>query len=133
VAGWMEAARGEGALGRAAILAMPSRWPEPFGLVGLEAARFGVPTVAFETGGIATWLAPGVNGLFVPPAAGASGFGAALASLLRDPVRLAALSAGATAAPARVSTPAPVGSLTPALAPSRSSGPPPPRAIPPTP
>jgi len=122
VPGWIDAARRDAALGRASILAMPSRWPEPFGLVGLEAARFGVPTVAFETGGIATWLAPGVNGLFVPPAAGASGFGAALASLLRDPVRLAALSAGATAAAARFSTAAHVESLTRVLAEWRSSG-----------
>ena len=120
--GWIDAARRDAALARASVLALPSRWPEPFGLVGLEAARFGVPTVAFDTGGIRTWLTPGVNGLLVPPAAGASGFAAAIASLLRDPVRLTALSAGATAAAARFSTAAHVQSLTRILSECRSSG-----------
>jgi glycosyltransferase involved in cell wall biosynthesis len=122
VPGWIDAARRDAALASASVLALPSRWPEPFGLVGLEAARFGVPTIAFETGGIGTWLSSGVNGVLVPPSSGAAGFGAALASLLRDPVRLAALSAGATAAAARFSTAAHVASLTRLLSEWQSSG-----------
>lgn len=122
VPGWIDAVRRDAALARASILALPSRWPEPFGLVGLEAARFGVPTVAFDVGGIGTWLSSGVNGLLVPPSAGAPGFGAALASLLRDPVRLASVSAGATAAAAHFSTAAHVDSLTRVLNEWRSSG-----------
>ncbi len=44
------------------LLAVPSTWPEPFGLVGLEAACLGVPAVAYATGGIPEWLHPGVSG-----------------------------------------------------------------------
>ena len=32
----------------ASVVALPSTWPEPFGLVGLEAGALGVPTVAFD-------------------------------------------------------------------------------------
>jgi glycosyltransferase involved in cell wall biosynthesis len=122
VPGWIDSAQRDAALARASLLALPSRWPEPFGLVGLEAARFGVPTVAFDTGGIRTWLADGVNGLLVPPASGAAGFGRAIASLLGDPARIAALSTGATAAAARWSSAAHVESLTRVLAAWQSSG-----------
>jgi len=44
------------------LLVIPSLWPEPFGLVGLEAARFGLPSAAFAVGGIPEWLSDGVNG-----------------------------------------------------------------------
>ena len=48
------------------VVVMPSLWPEPFGLVGLEANRRGVPVVAFATGGIPEWLHDGVNGCLAP-------------------------------------------------------------------
>ena len=44
------------------LLVMPSIWPEPFGLSGLEAGLLGVPAVAFAVGGIPEWLHDGVNG-----------------------------------------------------------------------
>jgi glycosyltransferase involved in cell wall biosynthesis len=49
---------------RATLLVIPSTWPEPFGLVGLEAGQYALPTVAFPVGGIDEWLRPGVNGEF---------------------------------------------------------------------
>lgn len=122
VPGWIDAARRDATLARASVLALPSRWPEPFGLVGLEAARFGVPSVAFDVGGVRTWLASGVNGVLVPPAGGAPALGKAIASLLRDPVALARLSAGAIAASSRFSTAAHVAALTRVLTVCRSSG-----------
>jgi glycosyltransferase involved in cell wall biosynthesis len=54
------------------LLAVPSTWPEPFGLVGLEAGAFGIPSIAFDVGGIREWLRPGENGYLVvghPPRA----------------------------------------------------------------
>jgi glycosyltransferase involved in cell wall biosynthesis len=53
-------------LRRASLLAVPSVWPEPFGLVGLEAGALGVPAIAFDVGGVREWLTPGDNGVLVP-------------------------------------------------------------------
>jgi glycosyltransferase involved in cell wall biosynthesis len=44
------------------LLAVPSTWPEPFGLVGIEAACVGLPSVGFTVGGIRDWLLPGQTG-----------------------------------------------------------------------
>ncbi len=44
------------------VFAMPSLWPEPFGKGGMEAARFGCPSIGFATGGIPQWLEEGVSG-----------------------------------------------------------------------
>ena len=51
VVGWVERDRLSGLYRRARALLLPSRWQEPFGLVGLEALSFGVPVVAWESGG----------------------------------------------------------------------------------
>jgi glycosyltransferase involved in cell wall biosynthesis len=70
--GWLNGDDRWTALRQATLLALPSSWPEPFGLVGLEAAALGVPAVAFDVGGIREWLRPGVNGLLAaadPPRA----------------------------------------------------------------
>ena len=39
-------------LRRASVVAVPSLWPEPFGLTGIEAMSNGVPVVGSNTGGI---------------------------------------------------------------------------------
>ncbi|MCW3000260.1 MAG: hypothetical protein JWN65_3809 [Solirubrobacterales bacterium] len=44
----------------------PVTWPEPFGLVPLEAMAAGRPVVATATGGAAEYLQDGVNALLVP-------------------------------------------------------------------
>jgi glycosyltransferase involved in cell wall biosynthesis len=48
------------------IVVVPSRWPEPFGLVGLEAMSRARPAVAFDVGGISDWLEHGRTGLLAP-------------------------------------------------------------------
>jgi glycosyltransferase involved in cell wall biosynthesis len=50
----------------ASVVLAPSLWPEPMGLVGLEAMRNGLPVVAFDAGGIRDWLTDGDNGFLVP-------------------------------------------------------------------
>jgi glycosyltransferase involved in cell wall biosynthesis len=51
---------------KANCIVLPVRWPEPFGLVGPEAMRFGTPVIASYIGGITDWLKPEKNGLAVP-------------------------------------------------------------------
>jgi len=60
--GWLGAGARDQVVQRACALVLPSLWPEPFGLVGLEAARLGVPTVAYDAGGVRDWLVDGVTG-----------------------------------------------------------------------
>ena len=47
------------------VFAMSSVWPEPFGMVGIEVMRYGIPVVAFDAGGISEWLNDGINGFLV--------------------------------------------------------------------
>jgi glycosyltransferase involved in cell wall biosynthesis len=78
--------------GRAAVAAVPSLWPEPFGIAGLDAAAVGRPAVAFDVGGIGEWLKNGVNGLLVPPSLGEQGLAQAIASMLDSPMERARMS-----------------------------------------
>jgi len=55
VLGWVPHARLPRLLRRARALLMPSRWQEPFGIAGLEALAYGVPVVAWESGGMSEW------------------------------------------------------------------------------
>jgi glycosyltransferase involved in cell wall biosynthesis len=50
----------------ASAVLVPSVWPEPMGLVGLEAMRNSLPVVGFDAGGIRDWLRDGENGFLVP-------------------------------------------------------------------
>jgi glycosyltransferase involved in cell wall biosynthesis len=95
--GWLDQGRRMTALSMASVLAVPSIWPEPFGLVGLEAAARAVPAVAFDTGGIRQWLRHDVSGLLVPPSDGYRGMASALAALLDKPDLRERLSRGALA------------------------------------
>ncbi len=84
--GWLSAEQLAVELGEANLLAMPARWPEPAGLVGLEAHAAGRPVVASATGGITDWLEHGLNGLAVEPG-NVEALAGALGELLDDPSR----------------------------------------------
>lgn len=47
------------------VVIVPSRWQEPFGLVGIEAFAHAKAVIAFNVGGISQWLKHRVNGILV--------------------------------------------------------------------
>jgi len=63
---------------RADICVVPSLWPEPFGMVAVEAMASGRPVVASRIGGLADSVVDGETGFLIPP-----GEPAALADKLR--------------------------------------------------
>lgn len=84
--GWLETDRLAHELAEASVVVMPSIWPEPFGLVGIEAFAAGRPVIASDTGGVGDWLRDGVNGLGVRPG-DHHALARALGELLADPAR----------------------------------------------
>jgi len=94
--GWVTGDEHSRLLKQATLFAVPSVWPEPFGLVGLEAACAEIPAIAFNVGGISQWLKDGVNGFLVPgnpPASRALAEG--LVEAFSDPERLRRMGAAA--------------------------------------
>jgi glycosyltransferase involved in cell wall biosynthesis len=100
--GWQVQSGRARLLAEADALVVPSVWPEPFGLVGLEAASAGVPAVAFAVGGIPEWLRDGENGCLAPAdGARPALLAEAIARCVASPGDLARLSAGARAVAAQ--------------------------------
>jgi glycosyltransferase involved in cell wall biosynthesis len=94
--GWCDEARMVSLMRASRLLVVPSVWPEPFGSVGMSAAKHGVPAAAFAVGGIPQWLHDGVNGHLAsgsPPRA--DGLAAAIVRCLEDPRHYDELSRGA--------------------------------------
>ena len=52
-------------LGNASALVIPIDWPEPFGLVIIEALACGTPVIAFRRGTVAELIDDGVTGFIV--------------------------------------------------------------------
>lgn len=50
------------------LIVFPSTYPESFGIVGIEAMMSAKPVVAFNEGGVSTWLKDNMNGFLVPSA-----------------------------------------------------------------
>jgi glycosyltransferase involved in cell wall biosynthesis len=80
----------------AAVVVVPSLWPEPFGLVGIEALAAGRPVVTSGRGGVADWAREELGVLTANPD-NPQRFAAALDRVLAEPEWLAR-SGGAGAA-----------------------------------
>jgi glycosyltransferase involved in cell wall biosynthesis len=65
--GWLSAKELEYYYGRCSLVIVPSLWPEPFGMVGIEAMAYSKPVIAFDVGGISEWLKHGETGYLVKP------------------------------------------------------------------
>jgi glycosyltransferase involved in cell wall biosynthesis len=121
--GWLTPAERDRLLRESALIAVPSRWPEPFGLVGLEAGVFGTPAVAFDAGGIADWLTDRENGRLIGPTLGAVGLGDAIADILANVELRRRFAAGARAVSAKFNLEAHLRALIPVLTRAAEAGP----------
>jgi glycosyltransferase involved in cell wall biosynthesis len=74
-------------LGNAAALLFPIDWPEPFGLVMVEAMACGTPVIAFRRGSVPEMVAQGTSGFIVDTVEEAAGAVARLGTLDRRMVR----------------------------------------------
>ena len=100
--GWADEAQLSAHMQKSRLLVVPSVWPEPFGSVGMAAARHGVPAAAFAVGGIPQWLHDNVNGHLAPAhPPTVNGLADAIIRCLRDPQHYSELSRGARAMAAR--------------------------------
>jgi glycogen(starch) synthase len=81
--GWVDPDDVPGLLARAALVVVPSRWREAFGLVALQAALAARPVVATRVGGLAEVVEDGATGTLVPNEDAAAMAGAML-DLLKD-------------------------------------------------
>lgn len=89
-AGWLNGAALDAEFDAASVVAVPSRWPEPFGIVGLEAMAHRRPVVAFRVGGIPDWLEDQRAGFAIEPF-DTDAFGARLQWLLSHPAEAGAM------------------------------------------
>jgi glycosyltransferase involved in cell wall biosynthesis len=76
-----------GFLGDATALLFPVDWPEPFGLVMIEAMACGTPVIAFRRGSVPEVLKEGTSGFIVDTVEQAAAVVEQAASLDRDMVR----------------------------------------------
>lgn len=83
--GWLNGPALAEAYQESAVVVVPSRWPEPFGIVGLEAMAHARPVVACDIGGIPEWLRDGEGGRLVPPG-DAADMAMQISTFLDDPV-----------------------------------------------
>ena len=63
--GWVAPDRVGSMINTSTVVVVPSRWPEPFGLVALQAAQMGRPVVACRVGGLPEVVEDERTGLLV--------------------------------------------------------------------
>jgi len=96
--GWLPRRHIDTLFAQSDLLVLPSLWPEPLALVGLEAARHRLPVAAFAVGGISDWLSSGQNGFLAPgDPPTVDGLVDAIVACLKDPATHARLREGAGA------------------------------------
>jgi glycosyltransferase involved in cell wall biosynthesis len=94
--GWVGSEQRSHLMREAELIAVPSLWPEPFGLVGIEAGCVGVPAVGYAVGGIPDWLIPGQSGELAPAdPATPEGLAEAIVRALANPAHYHQLCVGA--------------------------------------
>jgi glycosyltransferase involved in cell wall biosynthesis len=94
--GWIQGNKTTDLMQDSDLLAVPSLWPEPFGLVGIEAGACGLPAVAYRVGGIPDWLSAGESGELAPgDPPSVEGLADAIVRALANPNHYAKLSHGA--------------------------------------
>ncbi len=104
------------AMAAAAVVAVPSLWPEPFGMAGIEALALGKPVVSSGMGGMSDW-AMEEHGVLTADPSDAAAFALALDRALTEPQwTLRARADGATWVARRHGMAAHVTALTEALA-----------------
>jgi len=96
VQGWLSGDELGRAYARAQVVAFSSTWPEPFGLVGIEAMAAGKPVVAFDGGGVRQWLDHERTG-FAVPQGDFAGFAKRIDQLMGDEMLRAVMGATARA------------------------------------
>jgi glycosyltransferase involved in cell wall biosynthesis len=74
-------------LSGATALLVPIDWPEPFGLVMIEAMACGTPVIAFNRGSVPEIIEDGINGFIVEDEQGAIGAAYRLSELSRKEIR----------------------------------------------
>jgi glycosyltransferase involved in cell wall biosynthesis len=74
-------------LSGAIALLVPIDWPEPFGLVMIEAMACGTPVIAYNRGSVPEIIEDGLTGFVVEDEAGAIGAVDRLGHLSRDKIR----------------------------------------------
>jgi glycogen(starch) synthase len=89
-AGWVSPEAVPALINEAALVVMPSRWEEAFGLVALQAAQMGRPVVATRVGGLPEVVLHGETGLVVGKEDGAA-LAEAILFLLEHPDEAARL------------------------------------------
>ena len=60
--GWIKHDKLDDIFRQSDVVVVPSIWPEPFGIVGIEAMSYGKPVVASDVGGVSEWCKNGKTG-----------------------------------------------------------------------